>query len=162
MKLFEISSQYQALMNEIAECDELSTEQLQAIESIDDSMQEKAKAVGAFIKNMEADYLAINDAIKTMEDRARKVSAKIENLKSYLKSNLEACDITEVKSPFFDIKIKLNPYSVVINDESLIPTQYLKEKLYRFVDKTMIAKELKNNVLIPGVMLERRTRIEIR
>jgi SMC interacting uncharacterized protein involved in chromosome segregation len=162
MKLFEISTQYQSLMNDIAECDELTTEQLQAIESVDDSLQEKAKAVGAFIKNLEADYFAIHEAIKTMEDRARKVNAKIENLKEYLKCNLEKCDIKEIKSPYFDIRIKLNPASVIVNDENLIPEQYLKEKLYRFVDKAMIAKELKNNVLIPGVMLERRTRIEIR
>ncbi len=162
MKLFEISTQYQQLMNDIAECDEITSEQLQAIESIDDSMQEKAKAIGAVIKNMESDYFAIQDAIKTMEDRARKINTKIDNLKSYLKSNLEACDIKEVKSPFFDIKIKLNPASVIIQDESLIPSQYCKEKLYRFVDKAMISKELKNNVIIPGVMLAMQTRIEIR
>lgn len=162
MKLFEISSQYQSLMNEISECDELTSEQLQAIESIDDSMQEKAKAIGAVIKNMESDFFAINDAIKTMEERARKINTKIESIKNYLKENLERCDIKEVKSPFFDIKIKLNPASVIVNDETLIPEQYYKEQTLRKLDKGLLSQELKNNVLIPGVMLERHTRIEIR
>jgi len=162
VKLFEISTQYQALMDEIAQCDELSAEQLQALESVDDSLQEKAKAVGAFIKNMEADYFAINDAIKTMEERARKINTKIENLKQYLKDNLEKCDIKEVKSPFFDIRIKSNPASVIVQDEALVPEQYYKEKVMRSLDKALLSQELKNNVLIPGVMLERRTRIEIR
>ena len=162
MNLFEITAKYQSLMQDIAECDELTAEQLQALESVDDSLQEKAKAVGAFIKNMEADYFAIQDAINTMEERARKVNNKIENLKQYLKDNLEKCDIKEIKSPFFDIRIKLNPAAVIVNDEALIPDQYYKEKIMRSLDKTLLSQELKNNVAIPGVMLERRTRIEIR
>ena len=162
MRLFEITAKYQSLMDEMANCDELTLEQLQAMESVDDSLQEKAKAVGAFIKNMEADYLAIQDAIKTMEERSRKINTKIENLKDYLKSNLEACDIKEVKSPYFDIRIKINPAAVVVQDEALVPEQYFKEKVMRSLDKTLLSQELKNNVLIPGVMLERRTRIEIR
>mgnify|MGYP001563451345 CR=1 FL=1 len=162
MKLFEISTHYQQLMNEISECDELTAEQLQAIESVDDSLQEKAKAVGAFIKNMEADLFAIQDAINTMEKRSSTLCGKIEHLKAYLKDNLERCDIKEIKSPYFDIRIKSNPAAVVVQDEALVPEYYFRSKLIRNLDKTLLSQELKNNVMIPGVTLEKRTRIEIR
>lgn len=162
MKLFEIATHYQSLMQEIMDCDELSREQLNAIESINDSLEDKAKAVGAFIKNMEADYKSINEAIDAMKKRSATLENKVECMKEYLKSNLERCNIKEVKSPWFDIKIKLNPESVIVNDEDLIPNEYFKETLLRKLDKGLISQGLKNNIMIPGVMLERRTRLEIK
>jgi len=162
MKLFEIATQYQSLMQEIMDCDELNKEQLNAIESINDSLEDKAKAVGAFIKNMEADYKSITDAMDAMKKRASTLESKIDCMKEYLKSNLERCNVKEVKSPWFDIKIKLNPESVLVNDETIIPSEYFKETLLRKLDKGLISQGLKNNIMIPGVMLERRTRIEIK
>jgi len=162
MNLYQMSSQYQSLMQNIIESDEITVEQLQSIESVNDSIEEKAKAMGALIKNMEAEYKAIQEAIMTMEERAIILNNKIENIKDYLKINLEKCEIKEVKSPWFDIKIKMNPASVVIKDENLIPTEYFKETLMRKVDKSLISQSLKNNIMIPGVLLERRTRLEIK
>jgi len=100
--------------------------------------------------------------MKNMEQRFTRVMKKITALKDYLKTNLEQCNIKEVKSPYFDIKIRTNPPSVIIEDESMIPLQYFREKLMRTLDKSTIAQELKNNIMIPGVHLQRQTRLEIR
>jgi hypothetical protein len=149
-------------MSEIMDCDELSHEQLQSIESVNDSMEEKAKSIAALIKNMESEETAIDSAINKMEERRNKITRKIQLMADYLKTNLEKCDIKEIKSPWFDIKIKFNPVSVLVSDEKLIPSEYFKEMIMRRLDKTLLSQNLKNNIMIPGVKLERRTRLEIK
>lgn len=160
--LYEIANKYQELMAQVMECDELSIEQLANIESIDGNLQEKAINIGALVKNLEVQQDGIEKAISSMNERSIKIQSKINHLKEYLKVNLERCEIKEVNSPYFDIKIKLNPASVIIKDEQLIPDQYFREILTKRVDKMLLSKELKNNIMIPGVSLERQTRLEIK
>lgn len=161
--LYEISNQYQALMQQVLECEELSAEQLDALDNVSDNMEDKAKAVAAFIRNMEVDREAIEKAVFYMEERMGKLTKKIDSMREYLKSNLEKCNIKEVKSPFFDIRVKQNPCSVRVLDETAIPPEYYREtvKVTRSLDKMQIVQKLKENIVIPGVILEKRTRLEI-
>ena len=162
MNLYELSAQYQRLMSEVMDSDELSSTLLSSIDGVQDSIEEKAKQVGKIIKNLEAEHIAIINAMQEMKTRADKLNNKIENIKTWLKSNLEKCDIKEINSPYFDIKIKLNPESVVVKDENMIPTIYFRQMITKKLDKTLLSKALKDNMMIPGVFLERRTRLEIK
>lgn len=162
MKLYEIANQYQSIMADIETCEELSVEQLDAIDAVSESMEDKAKAVAAVIKNMEVDYNAIKDAALVMEERAARVAIKVDSLKAYLKDNLERCKIDKINSDLFDIHVRKNPLAVVVNDEQLIPREYFKETISTRLDKTLLSQLLKNNVMIPGVCLQQKTRLEIR
>ena len=97
-----------------------------------------------------------------MQDRQIKLLNKINCLKDYLKYNLESSKISEVKSPHFDIKVMINTPRVNITDESLIPTQYVKETISKSIDKRSICNDIKNDIIVPGATLERQTRIEIK
>lgn len=160
--LYEITNEYQSLMAQIMEADEISDDMLADLHAVQGDIKEKAVNVAAFLKNLEVEADGIQKAIESMEDRARKVSRKMESLRDYLKHNLEACQMKEVKSPFFDIRIRLNPASVDIKDETAIPDGYWREISTRRVDKTLIARDLKSNILIPGAELVRHTRLEVR
>ena len=162
MNLFEISAKYQQIMQDIMDSDELSNEQLQSIEVMADSMEDKAKEIGSIIKNMEAQYKAIQEACMIMESRSIKLSNKIEGIREFLKTNLEKCDIKKIESPWFDINIRYNAPSVTIIDNTMIPEQYFRESTIKTINKMLISQELKNNVMIPGVRLEKKTRLEIR
>lgn len=160
--LYEIANEYQEIANIIAECDEISVEQMTMLDQISEDIKQKSINIGALIRNLEVESLSIKDAIDKMESRKISVDKKIENLKEYLKSNLERCDLKEVKSAMFDVKIKINPAAVIVQDMKVIPDKYFKEIIEKRLDKFLIAQELKNEIMIPGVALERRTRIDIR
>lgn len=160
--LYEIANSYQSLMRDIMEQDEISPEMLNQLNSVESDIKEKAVNVAAFIKNLESEAEGIEKAVKTMNERYSRIFKKAQSLKEYLKNNLESCNTTEVKSPFFDIKIKMNPASVSIKDESMIPGFYWREISTKRVDKILIAHDLKSNIEIPGAQLERQTRIEIK
>lgn len=161
-KLYSLKNQYLSVEEDINSSDEISEEQLFTLESIEDDINNKSINIGYLIKNFEAEINAIDDAVKSMQDRQSKIMKKVESLKQYLKYNLESCHINEIKSPYFDIKLKLNPPSVKIEDENLIPEHYFCEKTIKNIDKRKISDDLKNNIFVPGVQLTRASRIEIK
>lgn len=160
--LYEIANEYQSLLAQVINCDEISPEMFEEFQGIQGDIKDKAVNVAAFIKNLEAEAEGIEKAIDAMQERAKRINKKVDSLRDYLKLNLESCHLNEVKSPFFDIRVRTNPASVAIMDEKLIPEQYFREIMMRKVDKLMLSQELKNNVMIPGVALEKRTRLEIK
>jgi len=160
--LYEIANSYQSIMNKIMKEDEISPEMLDQLNSVESDIKEKAVNVAAFIKNLESEAEGIEKAVKIMNERCSRIFKKAQSLKEYLKNNLESCNTREIKSPFFDIRIKMNPESVSIKDESIIPGFYWREISTKRVDKTLIARDLKSNIAIPGAELARQTRIEIR
>jgi hypothetical protein len=162
MNLYELSAEYQRLMDEVIQSDELSETLLSSIAFMHDSIEDKAKQIGKIIKNLEAEHCAIINAMQEMKQRADKLDNKIENIRDWLKVNMEKCDIKKINSPYFDIQIKNNPASVIIKDETLIPKAYFNEMIMRKVNKSLLSQELKNNIMIPGVFLEYRTRLEIK
>lgn len=159
---YQVANEYQKLMDEIANCDELSEDQLIKIEQVNDNLEDKAINVASIIKNLEADSSKVAEILNNIEERYDKITNKISSLKSYLKSTLEQCDIKEIKSPLFDIKIKYNPSSVTLINEELIPRNYLKEIINYRYDKAKIAEAFNNNIEVPGCKFERQTRLEIR
>ncbi len=160
--LYEIANEYQEIANSIGECDEISVEQIAMLDMVSEDIKHKSINIGSLIRNLEVESNSIKEAIDKMESRKISVDKKIEHLKEYLKVNLERCELKEVKSPLFDIKIKINPAAVFVKDMNAIPDKYFKEIIDRRLDKFLVAQELKNEIMIPGVSLERRTRVDIR
>ena len=161
-KLYSLKDQYLSVEDDINSSDEISEEQLMTIESIKDDINQKSINIGYLIKNLECDVSAIDDAVKNMQERQSKLMKKIEYLKQYLKYNLESCQIKEINSPYFDIRIRINPPSVKIEDEGLVPDQYFNEKIIKNIDKRRISDDLKNNIFVPGVTFTQATRLEIK
>jgi predicted nuclease with TOPRIM domain len=149
-------------MNQIQESDEISPETMDELEKVDDDIKEKAKSIAGFIKNLEAESKAINEAILSMEKRASSIDKKIENLRVYLKDNLEKCNIQKINSPWFDIMIRTNPHSVVIQNDALIPNDYFSTKEVRSINKIALKSAIMGGMSIPGALLTQNTRLEIR
>jgi ribosome recycling factor len=160
--LYDIANKYQYAIDLITSSDEICDEYKDMLNNIEADLKDKAVNIGAMIQNLEAEEHGIDEAIQKMQDRQEKLMKKTQWLRDYLKEHLEKCKVDEVKSPYFDIRIKLNPASVVVEDESLVPMEYFRESVVRRLDKATMAQDLKNNAFIPGVHLERRTRLEIK
>ncbi len=159
--LYEITSDYIDLDNKLREQDEINEELMQQLDSVNDSMQNKVINIGALIKNMEAEAQSISSAVELMKTRQQRLNNKAQYLKDYLKYNMEVWQVNEVKSPYFDIKVKTNPPSVLVEKEELVPREYFKENVTYILDKIKLSFALKNNEEIPGASLIRKTRLEI-
>lgn len=160
--LYEISNDYQRVLDSFLDKEIIDISDETELDKLNDDIEKKAINVASYIRNIEIESAAIDDAIKKMKERKERLDRKVEFLKDYLKYNLEKCDKKEVKSPFFDIKVKQNPPKVLVIDESLIPEMYFKVITTRKIDLSMLSKALKNDTFITGAELEKRTRIEIK
>lgn len=163
MKLYEITNELQNVFNAIGEDGELTQDMLDNIDELHLDFESKAVSVASYIKNLEAEELAIVDAIKDMVARKSKLSRQAQSLSDYLQFNLQRLSINEIKSsPYFKIRLKQCPPSVDVFDETVIPTEFWRERVTTSVDKIMLKEVLSEGVEVPGASIQRKIKLEIK
>ena len=164
MKLFEISGQYQKVLEEAinVETGEIDETALMKLDEIKESAEQKGIAVASCIKNLMAEHEAVKSAKAAMAEREKRLEREVDWLRGYLKDNMEKCSINEISCPYFIVKMKKNPPSVDVKDESLLPMEYIKEKTVLSIDKLKIHRDISAGHKIPGVELVQKNSITIR
>lgn len=163
MNLYQISADYAQILDHLYDEEgNVNQNEMAKLEDTKLEMDKKAIAVASYIKNLDAERRAIDDAKKDMSDRERRYKKRIEDLEGYLLSNMERCGIDHIKSPHFDIKLKKCPTSVDIYDESVLPDEYKRTKTETLPDKVKIKEEMLAGVVIPGASIKNNLRLEIR
>ncbi len=164
MNLYQIANEYKDVVENMydEETGEINEKSLSLLDSITTSFQDKCLAVASFMQNIDAEREAISNAKKSMADRESRLKKKIENMHNYLHLNMEKSGITQINSPYFNLKIKTNPPSVDVIDANEIPEQYMRTKTEVSIDKQKILADLKNGTIIPGVGLKQDTKLEIK
>jgi len=162
MKLYEMTQEYIKLLDAISEADELTEYHFRLIDEHKDDIKEKIINVSAYIRNLESEYDAIDNAIIGMRIRSDRKRDKADRLREYLKNNMQMLNISEIQNPYFDIKIRKNPCKVNIVNADEIPKQFIKELISKAFDKSSIAQEIKNGNHVPGAELIKTNRIDIK
>lgn len=153
MRLYEIADQYQFLLNDLydEETGVVNETTLAKLQELNDPLETKCINITRIFKQMDAEREAIEKERKAMALRESSLKNQISRLKDYLKSNMEKCQINEIKCSQFVIKLQKNPPKVDAYDESQIPDEY--KKIMIDIDIQKIKDDLKNGVIIPGARL---------
>lgn len=163
MNLYQISAEYQQILENLYDDEgNLNEQELIKFEENQVELNAKAVTIASYIKNLDAERKAIDEAKKQMADREKRYEKKISHMETYLKNNMERCGITKITHPYFDINLKRCPPSVFIEDINLLPTEYFRYKTEISPDKVKIKEEFLNGVVIPGVTIKSNTRIVIK
>ena len=164
MKLFEIANEYESILEQTFdhETGEVNENALQRLDEVKQDITAKGIAVASYIKNIDAERKAIEEAKKAMAARESALDKRVSYLTSYLQSNMERCGINEISSPYFVVKLKKCPYSVDIMDEDAVPDSYKRTKQVISLDKIKIREDLLAGNEIHGVSLKQNNRLEIR
>lgn len=167
ISLYHIGIEYQNLLNQLYdyETGEVNQEVEAKINELTDVADTKCIAVASYIKNMELEKLAIQHAKKQIEKREQDYEKEIQRRIDYLKTNMRRSGITEVKCPYFTIKLIENPYSTTIFDANSIPVEYKKtEEVIKTIDKIDLKKiksDILNGVNVPGAKIEKKLKLQI-
>ena len=162
MKLYEISAEYKTALDHLqslvdsGDIDEQTM--IDTLDGLDGDMREKCINTAAVFKNYEADIKAMKEAEANIAQRRKSLESQINWLKNYLKTNMERTEITEISSPYFAIKIKKCPPSVVVDGE--VPDDFMK--IVKNPDKAAIKQAIKDGEDIDFAHLEQGTRLEIK
>lgn len=169
LTLYEITDDYLAALQtleSLAESGQLSPEVVaDTVEGLSGDLEVKAKNVIGYAKSLEAEAFAIIDATLAMTDRAASLRKKAEWMRKYVQSAMERTGITEIKSPYFVIKLKDNPGKVIIDCEAGLPDYCWREiPATREPDKKAIKTMLEagNKTVSAAAHIEKGKRLEVK
>ena len=164
LSLYQLSGDYLAVANKLADSDMPPEVIADTLEGLAGDLEEKCTNVALFVRNLEATAESIKAAEKQMAERRKVIEAKAESVRRYLKDNMQRTGITKIESPYFALTLKKNPPSVVIDDPTAIPADYLVTPPAPppAPDKKLIAQAIKDGFEVPGCRLEQGERLEIK
>ena len=161
LRLYELSSDYLNALDELSELDDLPVEAIaDTLEGLAGAWEDKALNVARYIRNLEAETTAIEEAKKRMEVRARSTANKAMRMRDYLKTELEKTGL-QPKAPDVAVRLQNNPPSVVLDDETRIPEDYRRTQVVSTILKAEIAAAIKAGKEITGAHLEQSKRLVI-
>ena len=161
LRLYELSSDYLNALDELSELDDLPVEAIaDTLEGLAGAWEDKALNVARYIRNLEAEASAIEEAKKRMEVRARSTANKAMRMRDYLKAELEKTGL-QPKAPDVAVRLQNNPPAVVLDDETRIPEDYRRTQVVSTILKAEIAAAIKAGKEIAGAHLEQSRRLVI-
>ena len=129
IKLYEITDQYASLAGFEIDTDEDMAAFSQLAKELDATFEDKAENICKLIRNFEGEAEAFKAEKARLAKRQAALEGKAEALKSYLEYNMKQIAETGEKRQAgqFTLVLQKNPESVRVEDESLIPRQFMKE-----------------------------------
>jgi hypothetical protein len=124
-------------------------------QALEGQFNEKAVSVIHVVKNMDSDVTALDLEIKRLTDRKKVIKNKQESIREYLRTNMEANDITKIECPIFTITLAKGRDVCVIEDESKIPDELVDVQVITKPIKAEILKRLKAGDKITGARIEK-------
>lgn len=166
MNLYDISTQYLATANQLADMDIDEQTLADTLEAEAWPVEEKVRAVSAVILNLQAEADMVKAASDKIAKRAKALQSRADALHDYLLINMQRTGITEIKALDGTFKAKLyreRDASVVIDSENLIPADYMREIPARCEpDKVLIKKAINDGYEVPGAHVVKKDRLEIK
>lgn len=161
LKLYELSDDYLQALDALTAQVELPPEAIaDTLEGLTGAWDIKALNVARYVRNLEAEAAAINDAKQRMEARAKAATRQATWLKGYLQGELERTGL-QPKAPDLAMRLQSNPPAVVLEDESQIPADYWQTHTVTTLLKAEISAALKGGLAVPGARLVQTRRLVI-
>lgn len=161
--LYLLTQEFREAAEKLADADLPDEVIADTFESMQFPIEEKAKNVAMVIRSEDAKAESIEVAAAEMLARAKAKRNRTKYLKNCLQSAMEATGITKIESPYFVISLRNNPESVVIDAESQIPADYMREVPATYSpDKTLIKKAIQDGYEVPGCHLTRTQSLQIK
>ena len=162
LTLYQLADDYLAALDALTASDDFPPEAVAAtLAGLAGSFEDKAVNVALYIRTLEAEAAALDEARKALERRATALTHHAERLRAYLKGEMERTGLVRLRPPFPVVRIQANPPGVVIEDERRVPKRFKERVVTVKLLKAEIARALKAGERIAGAHLEQTTRLVI-
>jgi phage host-nuclease inhibitor protein Gam len=158
MRLFDMTGRYAALAARIDQGEEVDEAELALLE---DAIEHKSAAIVHLVRELELDIDKLDDELKRLAARKKTAQNNRERLRRYIETCMQQAGASKLKAATFSVSLSDGPECVVVDDEAAVPEEFLRIK--REVNKSAILAAYKaHGELVPGVHIERGTRLVIR
>lgn len=164
VSLYQLADDFLVQSRALADMDLPDDALADTLEGLSGELEVKATNVAMFVRNLESSAEAIKSAETEMAARRRAIENRAKRIRQYLHEQMARTGITKIECPYFKLAIRDNPPAVVIDAESQIPEEFMRqpETPPPAPDKKAIAEALKAGKDVPGARLERGQRLEIK
>ena len=104
----------------------------------------------------------MKEAEKNMADRRKRLEKKVIGIKKYVKNVMEENQINKIETVHFDLSIRKNPPKAIIEDEEMIPKDFIDTQVIEKVNVNKVKEELKKGASVQGAKLVQETRLDIK
>lgn len=162
--LYQLSAEYKAAAERMADLGMDDQTVADTLEGLAGPLEERATNIAMTARNLEALAAQIKDAERQMSERRKALEARAESIRAYLLRCMTDAGVQSIESPWFALKVRQNPPSVVVHDEAAIPPEFWRtpEPPPPALDKKAIAEALKDGAAVPGCSLTRGIRLEVK
>lgn len=128
MNLYELSHNYQELLDLMESVDTTDPNYAQALtdtlDSIGDAIDDKAEGYVMVANQLQHDIAMVKDEISRLSDKQKALQNNLSKLKDTLVNEMQATGKEKIKTPRFTIWVQNNPQSLKIMDERNIPFEF--------------------------------------
>lgn len=157
LSLYKISERFLELFSR----DDLTEEEVQEQgNELALMLQNKAEAIVGYNFTLESNKNVLKQEIDRLTALYKSIEKQQDKFNEYVKANMTKLNLPEINTPIGKIKIKKNPVSVDIYDESLIDDKYIEEKITSNISKTKIKEDLQNGIEVNGARLIQKTKVD--
>lgn len=96
---------------------------------------------------------ATGGMIARLQARHERYVRREENLRAAVLAALQVLDLKRVEAPDFTATRRLGPRRVIVTDETLLPAEFIRERIERSPDKIALKEVLVEGVVIDGALL---------
>jgi len=151
-KLYDLTTQYQELLDLISDSEVEHPGFADTLESIEDAIEDKLENTAKVIKTLQAQAKAIEDEERRLRKRRMALSNNADRLKDYAEQSLISIGKERIKGSVFTLRRQNNPPSVRLLDADSVPAHYLIEQVPS-IDKKAMLEDLKNGIAVEGAEL---------
>ena len=156
MHLFELNEKFDAIVAMIEDDDNEIDEQvlIDTLESIELDRDLKLDNIATLIERNNAYANAYAEKQKKLQAAKKQLQTANERLQWYMTQAMDQAGMKELKTENHMLRPRNYKASVVVDDTSVIPEQYMVTKTTVAPDKTAIYKAIKAGEDVPGVHTE--------
>ncbi len=152
--LYQLTGQMKEL-EKLADVDpEIGIAVKDTMEALEGEFNEKAQALATVVLNVDGNIDMIDAEIKRLQEKKKQIQTRKKSMHDYLRENMEAASIKKISCPLFTITLAMGRESVVIDEESEIPDDYVSVETIIKPDKKKIAADIKEGSEVPGAHVE--------
>lgn len=131
------------------------------MEAIGGEIEDKAENYAKIIRSLEVDAAGIDAEIKRLTEHKKTLNNNVDRMKKSLQASMEATGKKKFKTALFSFGIQKNPASLVIDDPSQVPEQYLIAQEPK-INNAAIKSALKEGAEFDFARLEQTESLRIR
>jgi len=157
-QLYKLTEQ-QLELKKMASDEDLSEELIaDTFQALQGQFEEKAEAIIYVDKEFDSTIDVISEEIKRLQARKKVMANAKERLREYLRTNMEATEISKIECPLFTITLAKARDIAGIDDVEKLPDDLVEVEVVTKPKKAEILKRLKSGEDVPGAYLDKSKR----